>query len=1738
MSENRFATPGKLGPLLGLVILFTTGVAANSPRPRVTRTWDGGGADSNWSTAANWSGDTVPVAGDALVFDGTTRLASTNDLAAGTSFVSLTFLSGGFSLSGNSITLAGPITNSAGTNAVGLAVALTGATDISVEPGTSLAMSGVISGSVALTKTGTGTLTLSATNTYTGATSISAGLVIVTSSSAFGDAAVGTTIASGASMRLQCSYFVNEDLTINGTGISGSGAIEVISGSAMWSGPITLGSSSLICVPNGGLTLVNGINMGSFDLTFDGAGAGIQGAYLSGSGSVTKLGSMTVRLASGTYTGVTYVNAGAIGVGPNNGLGTTGAGTIVADGGYLAIQTSANYTSPEPVTISGTGPNAAFGVIQHNSGSNTTFAGVITLAAASVIRSQSPNVTMTLSGPINNAGYGLTVRGDWHTTLSGVLQGSGTLTKADAGTLTMTATNTATGAATVNGGTLRLDGTLAVPITVNAGASLVGSGTAGAVTMVGASTISPGTVSTQGLLNTGNLALASASTFSAQINGPAPGTGYDQVNVTGTVDLAGATLSLSGPTAGGGRSWILVNNDGTDPVVGTFSGLADGATFSMSSRTYRIDYDGGDGNDVVITHVMPIYFTTTSTSISESSGPTVQVYAQISENCAADVTIPLTVTGTASNPQDYTLSAASITILAGQQSGYTTLTLVNDLLDEDNETVVFALDLSSSLNLSPGNPVSITLQINDEDPTPTVTWSAATQSADESVGAMTATATLSAVSGRAITVPFSVGGTAGNPGDYTITSSPLTIPAGSPNGAVTITVVGDSQSESNKTVVVSMGTPTNATAGAITTHTATIIDDDPTVVTGVTSSRGNGTYGIGQVIAITVTFSEGVYVTGTPQLTLETGTVDAVLDLQSGSGSTTLTFVYTIASGHASSDLDYGSGASLTLNGGTIRDSDLNDANLSLAAPGLPGSLGYNKDLVIVSRVPPGLPTGVEQRRSDGSSHLVVGGTTGESTVTFRGVGNHPDPAESVRLQVEARPTGAPFIESATAEGPLERVGASLRAVGTGIADGSYHWQCRLVDSSGLMGDWTPFGDNTDPGTPDFIVAVTPGNSAPGTPLALGQFRHGGPFPLGVGATVSDGAITFKGRVIDPDAEGVRLEIQHEPLGAPFAVSSPTHYSDFLPSGSVATVTVLGLANGSRHWRARAVDALGGASPYVEFGGNAPMIEADFTVDVSTNSTPQLPANLAQHDNPGGSAQGPAYVDDDSQVVFRATVGDANVTQMLRLQVEVRAIADAFTGIPTAESLAVTSGARAEIVVNGLPDGDYHWQARTVDSTGAASAFMSFGGNPEGSADFSVLGAPTTSPYGANAGQYMGDGTTLIPVGSSTGHSTVVLRIRAMGSAGYSCRIQVEMRDVPSLFLGVQTQESDWIPSGAYATFTMTGFPPGNYHWRYRVIDELGAMTGWVQFGGNLDSETDFYVNPATNLPPSLAGTTQCRTDGVTAIAQGGSTSEATILIRGDIDSGDPGQLARLRIEVRPSSEALIGVPTGASPWAPSGSVAQAVVSGLVVGEDYQWQAWVEDTNGVMSAIIPFPGDPDFTRTANTAPAGPSGLGQRRLSGFVMGVGGTSNQSSVILSGTGANPGDTVQLEVEIQPVGFAFVGAPSVAGDPVPGGSSSDALVDGLIDMLGYHWQGRTVDSSGAASAWVPFGSNTDPADADFTVNLAYSDPAPPSGGGGGGGGGGGCGAGEGPGNLAPVFWVVLVLILCRWRRSSPPGA
>ncbi len=136
-------------------------------------------------------------------------------------------------------------------------------------------------------------------------------------------------------------------------------------------------------------------------------------------------------------------------------------------------------------------------------------------------------------------------------------------------------------------------------------------------------------------------------------------------------------------------------------------------------------------------------------------------------------------------------------------------------------------------------------------------------------------------------------------------------------------------------------------SGSLGANKNIVIETVAPTVSNVTSSTANGTYPAGQVILVSVQFSEAVFVTGVPLLTLETGTNDREATYSSGAGTSTLVFQYTVMAGDVSGDLDYVSTTALALNGGTIRDAAGNNATLTLATPGAAGSLGANKSIVI-----------------------------------------------------------------------------------------------------------------------------------------------------------------------------------------------------------------------------------------------------------------------------------------------------------------------------------------------------------------------------------------------------------------------------------------------------------------------------------------------------------------------------------------------------------------------------------------------------------------------------------------------------------------------------------------------------------------------------------------------------------------------------------------------------------------------
>src|SRR5262249_15634370 len=153
---------------------------------------------------------------------------------------------------------------------------------------------------------------------------------------------------------------------------------------------------------------------------------------------------------------------------------------------------------------------------------------------------------------------------------------------------------------TLQGGTL----TATAGVNIQAG-TLIGNGTVNG-NVVNQGILSPGNSPGTIQVN-GNFTQAAAGTFAVELNGTAA-TQYDQLDVHGTVSLNGPLSLAVGFLPAVGDSFKIINNDLTGPVGGAFTGLPQTGIITVPGcddypMRFQINYFGGDGNDVVLTHI-------------------------------------------------------------------------------------------------------------------------------------------------------------------------------------------------------------------------------------------------------------------------------------------------------------------------------------------------------------------------------------------------------------------------------------------------------------------------------------------------------------------------------------------------------------------------------------------------------------------------------------------------------------------------------------------------------------------------------------------------------------------------------------------------------------------------------------------------------------------------------------------------------------------------------------------------------------------------------------------------------------------------------------------------------------------------------------------------------------------------------------------------------------------------------
>lgn len=345
-----------------------------------------------------------------------------------------------------------------------------------------------------------------------------------------------------------------------------------------------------------------------FGLSFNHTISGAAGKDIHIQSQVGATGEVVFAHAN-TYDGVTYVHNGYLHVDDPGALGSTVGATIVDLGGTLSVNRTGSGSwviAGETLFVGGPGVNGNSAL----QWSQVTWTGSVTLTEDTAIHTDG---TVIASGVVSGP-WALTVR-------SSAISGNGELD--------LTGPNTYSGPNWIEYGTVVVNGSQPASNFTIEGYDFVtvsrlrGTGTVGAVTMQqggsASKVVAPGTTTATGTLHTGDFVLndppdpgtgyaGNHGVLSVRLGGTTPGSGYDQVAVNGIVDVTDATLQVNlWFTPAVGNSFVIVANDGAEPVAGTFRvggvPIPSGGTFTVGGTKFSINYAGGTGNDIVITAV-------------------------------------------------------------------------------------------------------------------------------------------------------------------------------------------------------------------------------------------------------------------------------------------------------------------------------------------------------------------------------------------------------------------------------------------------------------------------------------------------------------------------------------------------------------------------------------------------------------------------------------------------------------------------------------------------------------------------------------------------------------------------------------------------------------------------------------------------------------------------------------------------------------------------------------------------------------------------------------------------------------------------------------------------------------------------------------------------------------------------------------------------------------------------------
>ena len=350
-----------------------------------------------------------------------------------------------------------------------------------------------------------------------------------------------------------------------------NGTNDYLGSTRILSGTLQVGNGGSSGTPGAGAITNNAA------LAVNRAGTVLFPALISGTGSFSienpAAADTVVLAASNSFTGTLTLSRGTLRIAHSASLGAVSR-VLTLDATNTLVQLGGDAPVDLPSTVSFTLSGAS---LDNVSGDNR-INGPIALGSPSGATITSVAGSLTLAGNISGGSTARTLELSGASTSSNLVSGlvsDGTqptaLLKSGPGTWQLAGTQPYTGLTTVAEGTLVVGGSLAGGVNVTNG------------TLAAAGEASVG----------GDLTLGPGGTYEARSNAA--------VSVNGAISLSG-NLSANFPRGIlVGSSFVILRKTGAGPLGSTFSGLAEGQTFTASGYDWTITYTGGDGNDVRIT---------------------------------------------------------------------------------------------------------------------------------------------------------------------------------------------------------------------------------------------------------------------------------------------------------------------------------------------------------------------------------------------------------------------------------------------------------------------------------------------------------------------------------------------------------------------------------------------------------------------------------------------------------------------------------------------------------------------------------------------------------------------------------------------------------------------------------------------------------------------------------------------------------------------------------------------------------------------------------------------------------------------------------------------------------------------------------------------------------------------------------------------------------------------------------